>query len=189
MEKLARAIHYAAGQHVNQFRKNSSNDPYIVHPIEVMNILRECGVTDVNTLCGGVLHDTVEDTGTKADDLITLFGNDVCRIVMECTDDKSLSKVQRKQLQIEHASTISNEAKLVKLADKYSNIKGLSTDAPAKWSQEEIIGYVKWGFAVCQSLYGQNEKLDKLMQQVFAEYGVTSVTEEDLNAYYILCSK
>ncbi len=188
MSKLGEAIAYAAVQHVNQVRKNTAKDPYIVHPIEVMNILRECGVTDIDTLCGAVLHDTVEDTGSKPEDIEKLFGPEVRRIVMGCSDDKSLDKVKRKQLQIEHAEHISNQAKLVKLADKLSNIKNLLTDPPSKWNKDEIIGYVRWGFTVCNKLYGQNEALDKRMQQVFADFGVNSVSEEELNTYYgLIC--
>ena len=108
------------------------------------------------------------------------------RIVSECSDDKSLDKVKRKQLQIEHAQHISDAAKLVKLADKLSNIRSLQMDPPAKWSEDEVIGYARWGFMVCQHLYGVNQLLDLQMQKVFSELGVTTVTEEELNSYYAL---
>jgi len=110
----------------------------------------------------------------------------VRRIVSECSDDKSLDKVKRKQLQIEHAQHISDAAKLVKLADKLSNIRSLQMDPPAKWSEDEVIGYARWGFMVCQHLYGVNQLLDLQMQKVFSELGVTTVTEEELNSYYAL---
>lgn len=188
MSKLAQAIHYASGQHIGQLRKNAAADPYIVHPFEVMNVLRMCDVLDVDTLCGAILHDTVEDTGSTPEDIEKLFGTKVREIVMECSDDKSLDKVTRKKLQIEHSKNISREAKLVKLSDKYSNIKGLLTEPPATWSHDEIMGYVRWGFVVCQNLYGQNEKLDTLMKNIFCSFRINFVSEDELNAYYsVIC--
>lgn len=53
---------------------------------------------------------------------------------MECTDNKALGKVDRKKYQIEKALKASNEAKLVKIADKISNNKGLLVQAPVGWS-------------------------------------------------------
>jgi guanosine-3',5'-bis(diphosphate) 3'-pyrophosphohydrolase len=136
---VQQALEFATDKHKLQKRKNKARDPYIVHPIEVMEMLRSSGVVDTATLCGALLHDTVEDTGTTAQELTDTFGQEICSIVLECSDDKSLNKVQRKRLQIEHAQHISDKARLVKLADKLSNVSGLSYDPPAKWTPEEII--------------------------------------------------
>ena len=186
MNTVVEATYFAALKHASQRRKNTAKDPYINHPIEVARTLTECGVTDVATLCGAVLHDTVEDTGATPAELTQLFGSEICSIVLECSDDKLLDKVSRKRLQIEHAQHISDKARLVKLADKYSNISGLLTDPPSFWSKDEITGYVRWGFAVCQHLYGVNDSLDKLMQGVFESHCVTSVSEAELEQYYSL---
>jgi guanosine-3',5'-bis(diphosphate) 3'-pyrophosphohydrolase len=181
---VQKAQDFATEKHKFQKRKNSAGDPYIVHPIEVKTMLEECGVIDEATLCGALLHDTVEDTGTSYDELVDVFGQEVADIVMECTDNKSLPKVERKRIQIVHAEHISEKAKLVKLGDKLSNISGLHADPPAKWTPEEIIGYVRWGWCVCQNLYGVNAMLDDRMKQVFKNFGVESVSEEQLNDYY-----
>jgi (p)ppGpp synthase/HD superfamily hydrolase len=190
MFKLIDAINYATQQHTNQRRKNNTKDPYINHPIEVMYILASCGITDINTLCGAVLHDTIEDTESTQKEIETYFGPEVCTIVVECSDDKSLDKVKRKQLQIKHLEHVCDETKLVKLADKYSNVKSLLVDPPQNWSNDEIIGYVRWSFIICQKLYGLNEELDEKMKHVFMDFGVTSVSEEELNTYYsLICNK
>jgi (p)ppGpp synthase/HD superfamily hydrolase len=181
---VQRALEFATEKHKDQKRKNKSRDAYIVHPVEVMNILKDCGVTDTATLCAALLHDTVEDTGTTSEELVENFGQDVCTIVLECTDDKSLAKVDRKKAQIEHAKHISDKGKLVKLADKLSNIGSLTNDPPARWSEEVVTGYVRWGFAVCEGLFGVNDKLDEKMKAVFQQFGVTSVTQEQLEYYY-----
>jgi guanosine-3',5'-bis(diphosphate) 3'-pyrophosphohydrolase len=61
--QLTKACSFAAFKHRNQKRKNG-NTPYINHPLEVLEILASSGVEDIETLCAGVLHDTIEDTQT-----------------------------------------------------------------------------------------------------------------------------
>ena len=77
-----------------------------------------------------MLHDTVEDTDTTIDELESVFGPTVARIVEEVTDDKSLPKQERKRLQVEHAPHCSQQAKLVKLADKLYNLRDLNRCTP-----------------------------------------------------------
>lgn len=77
-----------------------------------------------------LLHDTLEDTDTKPEELETKFGQIVARIVQEVTDDKSLPKQERKRLQVEHAPHCSHQAKLVKLADKLYNLRDLNRCTP-----------------------------------------------------------
>ncbi len=146
------AAHFAAERHIHQRRKDSAATPYINHPIRVMHTLLDAGVRDADVLCAALLHDTIEDTRTSAQEVRALFGERVARLVLECTDDKQLDKVQRKRLQILHAADISAEAALVKLADKYDNCASLSSDPPAHWSREEIAGYLVWSYAVCRVL-------------------------------------
>lgn len=184
--KIIAACNFAAKKHVGQRRKNATRDPYINHPIEVMSILSECGITDVDTLCGAVLHDTIEDTDATKEELIFQFGNEVCNIVTDCSDNKSLDKVTRKRTQIIHSIHISDKAKLVKLADKYSNVISLLTDPPTTWKEDEIIGYARWCYVVCQNLYGVSgaDTLDKLVKGMFEQFNIDNVTDEQLEQYY-----
>lgn len=181
MDKLVRAIHFAAEKHANQRRKDAAKTPYINHPIHVMYLLSECGVTDIDTLCAAVLHDTIEDTKTTYKEIVENFDESVAVIVNECSDDKSLPKVTRKQLQIEHAETISNQAKLVKMADKYSNMSGLMDNPPANWSKDEINGYIAWSYAVCLKLYGVNEMMDQKLHDLFYKFYIDAIPETELN--------
>ena len=82
----------------------------------------ECGIDDEEVICGALLHDKIEDTETTEEELTKNFGEEITRIVLEVTDDKTLDKLQRKEAQVSHAPHISDQAKLVKLADKISNL-------------------------------------------------------------------
>lgn len=79
------------------------------------------------------------------------FGEEVSRIVQEVTDDKSLSKHERKALQIQHAGSISRQAKLVKLADKLDNLSGLQHSVPVSWSVARTQAYFGWASEVVRS--------------------------------------
>ena len=77
-----------------------------------------------------LLHDSVEDTDTTLDEVELHFGDQVRRLVEEVTDDKTLPKLERKRLQVEHAPQSSPGAKLVKLADKLYNLRDLNRCTP-----------------------------------------------------------
>jgi guanosine-3',5'-bis(diphosphate) 3'-pyrophosphohydrolase len=161
--QLLAAIKFASQKHVAQKRKDSRNTPYINHPIEVAELLsRVGGVDDVEILIAAVLHDTVEDTETTIEEISEIFGGAVASYVMECTDDKTLAKAERKQRQIETASKKSPQAKLIKLADKISNVKDLGESPPAGWSVERQLDYLEWTRQVVHNLRGVNDALDQL---------------------------
>src|ERR1044071_2285557 len=129
-----KAVAFAARKHRMQRRKDADASPYINHPIALANVLaNEGGVTDEATLCAAVLHDTVEDTETTPDEIAAAFGNEVASLVMFVTDDKSLPKESRRQLQIEHATGLPEKAKLIKLADKISNLRDVIDSPPSSW--------------------------------------------------------
>lgn len=142
--QLSRALHFAADKHRDQRRKGAEASPYVNHLIEVAEMLAREGVTDLSTLQAAILHDTLEDTETTPTELDAVFGVEVRRIVEEVTDDKQLSKAERKRLQIAHAPHLSPRAKLVKLADKISNLRSLVRTPPAEWSLERKQDYVVW---------------------------------------------
>ncbi|XWV26883.1 HD superfamily phosphohydrolase [Tupanvirus soda lake] len=188
MDKLINAINFACVAHRNQRRKDEAKTPYINHPVEVMTFLCNSDVTDVDTLCAAVLHDTIEDVGVTYEQLRELFGENVANIVRECSDNKSLPKEVRKQDQIIHARHASVAAKLVKAADKLSNLSGLDTNPPTKWTPEEIEGYFCWSYAVWKELAGHNAILDEKLLFLFKKRHLTGLSEDELNdrllAYY-----
>ena len=104
---LLKAIAFAADKHRHQRRKDAEASPYINHPIEVATVLAVEGqVDDDTTLVAAALHDTVEDTETTFAELEELFGREVTDLVREVTDDKSLGKMERKNLQIKAGSAV-----------------------------------------------------------------------------------
>jgi GTP diphosphokinase / guanosine-3',5'-bis(diphosphate) 3'-diphosphatase len=161
LSKLLQAISFSAKKHRYQRRKGGDAEPYINHPLEVANLLAGIGnVTDYEILMAAVLHDTVEDTKTSPEELTELFGENVCRMVLEVTDDKSLPKERRKELQIEHAPHLSLGAKHVKLGDKISNITDVLNNPPHDWSEERKKEYIEWAKKVVAGLRGVNQDLE-----------------------------
>ena len=158
---LLQALDYAAQQHRDQRRKGAEGAPYINHPVRVATVLAEIGgIQDVELLCAAILHDTVEDTDTTPAELVKRFGERVAGIVSEVSDDKSLSKAERKRLQIAHAPHLSAEAKALKLADKVCNVTDIHASPPDGWSRERRIEYLDWASAVIEGLRGANPALE-----------------------------
>jgi guanosine-3',5'-bis(diphosphate) 3'-pyrophosphohydrolase len=166
---VLQALAFAADKHRDQRRKDAAASPYINHPIALANVLvREGAVSEPEVVAAALLHDTLEDTQTSPGELRTAFGERVARIVAEVTDDKSLPKAERKRLQIEHAATMSREAKLVKLADKICNLRDMADHPPAKWDLVRRREYFEWAKAVIDGLRGVHPKLEALFDAAYA---------------------
>ena len=160
---------FAAEKHRGQRRKGVEASPYINHPIAVANVLAaEAGISDPVTLCAALLHDTIEDTATTPMELTEAFGPDVAGVVVEVTDDKSLDKAERKRLQIVHAATISDRAKVLKLADKICNLRDIASSPPVDWSLERRQQYFDWAAQVVNGLRGVSPALECLFDTEMA---------------------
>ncbi|MFA7387157.1 MAG: HD domain-containing protein [Thiohalobacteraceae bacterium] len=166
---LFKALAYAAHKHKDQRRKDVSAPPYINHPIALATILcNEARHCDVETLCGALLHDTLEDTDTTPEDLHREFGATICAIVQAVSDDQRLPKADCKRLQIEHAAQASDQAKRVKLADKIANLRDMADHPPAGWSLERRQEYFDWCKAVIDRLRGVDPVLEALFDAAYA---------------------
>lgn len=86
---------------------------------------------------------------------------------MEVTDDKSLSKQERKDLQIKHAFNSSPEAKLVKLADKLYNLRDLEKSTPKGWTEKRVQEYFEWSRKVVDGLRGSNKAMEDSLDEIF----------------------
>jgi guanosine-3',5'-bis(diphosphate) 3'-pyrophosphohydrolase len=164
---ILRALHFAANKHRMQRRKDAEASPYINHPIALAETLSTVGVTDPATLAAAILHDVIEDTDTSPDEIEAAFGADIRHIVMEVTDDKSLPKERRKQLQIDHAASASMAARLVKLADKICNVRDILESPPQGWSLTRRGDYLDWARQVIDSLRGTHPVLEARFDELY----------------------
>src|SRR5438445_4826227 len=113
------AAEFAAHRHTGQQRKGRGDEPYINHLAEVANLLAAAtDGADAELVAAGWLHDTIEDTGTTREELAQKFSERVAALVIEVTDDMTLTKSERRRLQVVCAQQKSPGSKLIKIADK-----------------------------------------------------------------------
>jgi guanosine-3',5'-bis(diphosphate) 3'-pyrophosphohydrolase len=169
MKREIDAILFAAESHTGQVRKDG-HTPYVNHPLEVMHLLAHAGeISDEDVLVAAVLHDVIEDTTVTAQEISDRFGERVAKIVIELTDDKSLTKEERKKEQLTGAGQLSPEARLVRISDKICNIYDILYAPPLNWGIERRIDYLKWSKAVIEKIRGTNEALEKRFDELFLE--------------------
>ncbi len=140
--RFTEALTYAAELHNTQVRKGG-DIPYVGHLLSVSALVIEAGGTETQAIAA-LLHDAVEDQG-GADTLAEIesrFGEDVARIVHECSDTDEDPKPPwraRKESYIEHLATVSKETILVSLADKLDNaraiLRDLRNEGPSLWER------------------------------------------------------
>lgn len=178
---LIKAMDFAAQKHSFQRRKNEQQSrknnkldqlihfsAYINHPIRACYLLSLAGITDTNVLIAALLHDTVEDTDCSIQEISDQFSPFIAEIVAQVTDDKNLTKEQRKQAQITNAPHKTFEAKLVKLADKLANLRDLQRETPVGWERERVKEYFEWAKKVTDALgKGNNEWLEGQLNEIY----------------------
>lgn len=116
--------------------------PYTVHLRDVEQTLRRFGCTDAEMLCAAWLHDVVEDTPTSVQDIQTLFGDRVSRLVHAVTNEPGVNRAER------HAKTYgkikaNNDYLFLKLADRISNVESCirEKDSRLKMYKKEWAGF------------------------------------------------
>ncbi|MCF2668031.1 MULTISPECIES: HD domain-containing protein [Lachnospiraceae] len=146
---INKAIEFATKAHEGQFRKGTKR-PYIVHPIEVSDIVSSM-TKDEEVISAAVLHDTIEDCeGITQRILAQEFSERVAYIVAQESEDKSKTWMERKRSTIEHIRNAPREVQMVGLADKLSNMRDIDRDYPVygeelwnrfRMKDKEIIGW------------------------------------------------
>lgn len=167
--QLLRAVNFAAARHRLQTRKGAEPTPYINHPLAVTETLWVIGgVRELNILLAALLHDTLEDTATTAEELAAAFGSEVAAMVAELTDDERLPKPERKRWQEVRAASLSRGAQLIRLADKAANVYDVAHHPPAHWLHERRVAYLDWTARVVAGLRGVNASLEAHYAAVLA---------------------
>jgi guanosine-3',5'-bis(diphosphate) 3'-pyrophosphohydrolase len=129
---LLDAVAFAARAHRHQLRKDGET-PYVSHPVRVSLIVQHLfGVTDPRILTAALLHDTIEDTTTDADDIVERFGPDVHRWVATLTKDKRLPDAERERAYAAALVAGGWQVHICKLADVYDNLLDSSHVPPEK---------------------------------------------------------
>jgi (p)ppGpp synthase/HD superfamily hydrolase len=139
------------------------------HLAEVARLVAEATEgKDTTAVLAALLHDAIEDTPTTREELEREFGREVADIVAEVTDDKSLPKAERKRLQVETAPRKSRRAKLVKIADKTSNLRSIAKSPPVDWDLKRQREYFDWAARVVAGCRGTNAVLERWFDEVHA---------------------
>jgi (p)ppGpp synthase/HD superfamily hydrolase len=169
IRRILAAASFAAKKHVQQKRKGAMGEPYFNHLLEVAELVAASNEQlDVELMMAAFLHDTVEDTSVTLLELEENFGSDVAGLVAEVTDDKSLSKEERKSLQIQDAHKKTKRAQTLKLADKISNLRSILASPPVGWSAERKREYVEWAKQVVSQLNAPNPILKAEFDKTYA---------------------
>ena len=108
-------------------------------------------------------------TNTTFEELEREFGADVAGLILEVTDDKSLPKAERTRLQIETAGSKSLSARLIKVADKTSNLRWMLASPPEDWSTRRKHDYFVWEAEVIAPCRGINAQLDALFDCAYVD--------------------
>jgi len=126
MEKIRSAYSFAEKCHGDQRRV--SGIPYILHPTSVACIVAELGM-DTDTICGALLHDTVEDTYVTLEEVGRRFGADVAKLIDGVTKISKIPYSSREEQQAENirkmliAMADDIRVIIIKLADRLHNMR------------------------------------------------------------------
>jgi (p)ppGpp synthase/HD superfamily hydrolase len=138
-----RAVCFAVEKHHGMFRKGKNalniSKPYIMHPLSVASLIFEHVTHQYNVYLlatAAVLHDVVEDcyedkeAGFK--DIVKAFGINVASLVIELTLDKNQYKeIGKANYLVQHMNKMSHDALIIKLCDRWDNVRDLSFTKPA----------------------------------------------------------
>ena len=158
---ISEAAELAACRHNGMARKGRGNEPYINHLAEVANLLAAAtDGGDAELVAAGWLHDVIEDTDTTREELAQKFSDRVASLVVECTDEMSLPKAERRRRQVIDAPKKSAGAKLIKIADKISNVGARIHSDPTTEERDDLADYTGWAEQVVGGCRGGNTWLD-----------------------------
>ena len=168
-ERLLLATLLAERAHRHQTRQ-SDGCPYLIHPLRVAQLVAEHLPADwpegEDVVIAAVLHDTLEDTTLSAEQITAQLGPRVTALVEEVTNP-SLGKVDKKRWQVEHATTLSRGACLIKMADKLDNLRDhLQTPI---WGLRRTQGYLLHAREVVDRMPHSSPALRAALDQIWAE--------------------
>lgn len=192
---LTKAVKTATKLHDGQYRKHVGHSrtklPFIVHPLEVMKIIWTWGVGEEILLTAAVCHDLIEDTNATKEKLAILFGEEVARLVEELTFHLPKTKRHKVQAKAEYIASFLNksvEALIIKLADRFCNVRDFFVTDPEyaieyyhkaepllrAWESREREVAERFGETVAYSIAAHHTDLVQLMRS-------SMLTQDDIN--------
>jgi (p)ppGpp synthase/HD superfamily hydrolase len=121
------AIQFGIEKHQGQMRKYGGK-PYFTHPSAVANVIKQF-TNDQDVIIAAYLHDTLEDTQTTYQEIVEKFNERVANIVKELTSVKEdVAQLGKAQYLLNKMLHMSDEALLIKLADRFDNTSGFEND-------------------------------------------------------------
>lgn len=141
ISKVRKAYDMANMLHAGQ--KRQSEEPYIIHPLNVAYILSEMRA-DVDTICAGLLHDTLEDTNITKEEIAENFNSDVANLV------DGVTKISKMNFSSKQDQNLANTRKiitgittdvriiLIKLADRLHNMRTLQFKSEFKQKENAL---------------------------------------------------
>jgi len=166
------AIKFATQKHVEQQQLvPGTNLPYVVH---LSNVAMEILVAALHTpdfdldfaVQVALLHDTIEDTQTTPQELITLFGLAVAEGVAALTKDSNVAKSLRMADSLQRIKRLRKEAWAIKLADRITNLQ----QPPPDWNTEKKVKYREEAGNILETLKGGNTYLENRLREKINEY-------------------
>ncbi len=162
VERVREAYRFALGHHRGQKRK--SGEPYINHPVEVAIILAQNLRSDVDTLCAGLLHDTVEDTDATFEQIEQLFGKQVAELVDGVT---KLTNISVSSLSEQQADRLRNMRTLMAIPEDRRIFKAHETmEIYAPLANRLGISSIKWELEDLSFFYLEPAKYRQIMRMV-----------------------
>jgi GTP diphosphokinase / guanosine-3',5'-bis(diphosphate) 3'-diphosphatase len=162
---VMRAAEKASSWHVDE-RHKDGKAPFINHLIEVATLVTIATAgRDPVLAAAAFLHDAIEKANVEPGQIRDAFGEKVCALVLEVTDAHGLTKEERRQQQVEAAAQKSPKAKMLKLADKTSNLRALARDDA---DRDNARDYAQWAEAVAKGLRGTDRWLEEQFDQALS---------------------
>lgn len=159
---LLHAVVFASKKHAGQLSYDGS-DPFFSHLLGVASLVVTHSTEDPSPakFVAALLFATLEMTDTTYEELKEVFGEHIAETVRELSGDISLSKAERKRLQIVHAKQLSDDAQMIRLCEILYSLRALLASQPAYWSVQFTQGFFLWSKAVVAAIRSNEDKCGK----------------------------
>lgn len=164
-------IKFAGAKHKNQ-KVSGTETNYLLHisnvAMEIILAHKMNNNFDINYAVQlALLHDTLEDTETKFEELVGEFGKEVALGVQALTKNENLDSKKEKMIDsLNRINQLEKEVGIVKLADRITNLQ----EPPEHWKKDKIQNYLKEAKLINEMLNDKNEYLNNRLQTKINKY-------------------